>query len=64
MARKRTLGASWPWVPSIGQNLQPFTGNNDVSISYSVKNSLVGQKPTNRKTNLIETVAEEFNAGS
>ena len=22
----RTLSAQWPWGPSIGQNLQPFTG--------------------------------------
>ena len=26
-ARQRTLTAQWSWVPSIGQDLQPFTGN-------------------------------------
>ena len=26
VARQRTLTAQWPWVPSKGQNLQPFTG--------------------------------------
>ena len=31
-ARQRILIAQWPWVPSIGQNFQPFTGNGDVSI--------------------------------
>ena len=28
----KNLTAQWPWMPSIGQNLQPFTGNGDVSI--------------------------------
>ena len=37
-----------PWVPSISQNLQPFTGNDDVSIW--VKNSRVGPQ-TNKQTN-------------
>ena len=32
VTRKRILTARCPWVPSIGQNLQPFTGNCDVSI--------------------------------
>ena len=32
VARSRTLAAQWPWEPSIGQNLQPFSGNGDVSI--------------------------------
>ena len=35
-------------MPSIDQNLQPFTGNGDVSIW--VKNSRVGQKSTDRQT--------------
>ena len=34
-------------MPSIGQNLQPFTGNDDV---YIVKISLVGRKPPNKQT--------------
>ena len=33
----------WFIVPLIGQNLQPFTGNGDVSIC--VNNSRVGRKP-------------------
>ena len=27
----KTLTAQWPCVPSIGQDLPPFTGNDDVS---------------------------------
>ena len=42
VARYRTLTAQWSWVPSIGQNLQAFTGNGDVS--KWVKISRVGQK--------------------
>ena len=51
VACKRTLTAQWPWVPGIGQNLQPFTGNGDVSIW--VKNSRVGRETPNKqfKTN-------------
>ena len=49
VARLRTLTAQWPRVPSIGQNLQPFTGNIDISIW--VKNSQVGRKTTNKQTN-------------
>ena len=48
VARWRNLIAQWPWVPSIGQHLQPFTGNVDVSIW--VKTSRVGQK-TSTNTN-------------
>ena len=32
MARLRTLTSQAPWVPSTGQNSQPFTDNGDVSI--------------------------------
>ena len=44
VARSKTLATQWPWVPSIGQNLQSFTGNRDVSIwvkkiSSGTKNS-------------------------
>ena len=31
VARERTLTAQWPRVPSIGQHLQPFTVNGDIS---------------------------------
>ena len=49
VARKRTLTAQWLWEPSIGQNLHPFTGNGDVSMS--VKNPQVGRKSrTNKRT--------------
>ena len=34
-------------MPSIGQNLQPFIGNGDVSVW--VKNSPVGRKNTNKQ---------------
>ena len=37
------------WVPSIGQNWLPFTGNGDVSIW--VKNSWVGRQTPNKQTN-------------
>ena len=56
LSRKGTLTDQWPW----GQNLQPFTGNSDVSlwganlhpfignsdVSLWVKNSWVGRKPS------------------
>ena len=31
VALQRTLTTPWPSVPSIGENLQSFTGNGDVS---------------------------------
>ena len=37
-------------MPSIGQNLQPFTGNGDVFIW--VKNSRVWRKTTNKQPNI------------
>ena len=41
----RTLTAQWPWVPSVGQNLQPLTGNGEVSmsenLSIGIKNFLL-----------------------
>ena len=37
---RRCLTAQWQRVPSIGQNLKPFTGNGDVYIR--VKNSRMG----------------------
>ena len=49
VARERTLTAQWPWVPSIGQNLQPFTGHGDVSMW--LKNSWLGQKSPSKQTN-------------
>ena len=49
VALQKTLTAQWPEVPSIGQILQPFTGNGDVS--KCVKNSLVGRKIPNKQTN-------------
>ena len=45
----RTLTAQWLWVPSLGQNLQPLTGNGDVSVL--VKNSRVGRLTPNKQTN-------------
>ena len=50
VARLRTLTAQWPWVPSIGQNLLPFTGNGDVS-KWMTK-SWVGRKTTNKQTEM------------
>ena len=47
VARWRILTAQWPWVPSIGQNLKSFIGNDD--ISKFVKNSRVGRKTTNKQ---------------
>ena len=49
VARLRTLTAQWPLVLSIGQHLQPFTGNGDVS--KWVKNSLVEGRTPNKQTN-------------
>ena len=42
VSRQRTLTAQWPWVPSIGQNLQPFS----LSGMINQKN-----KQTNKQTN-------------
>ena len=42
VASERTLTAQWPWVPCIGQNLQPFSGNDYVYMC--VKNFQVRQK--------------------
>ena len=47
VTRSRTLAAQWQWVPSIGQNLQLFTGNGDVSIW--LKNYRVGRKTPKKK---------------
>ena len=30
--RLKTIAAQWPCVPSKGQNLKPFTSNDDISI--------------------------------
>ena len=51
VARWRTFTDQWPWVLNIGQNLQTFTCNGDVSIW--VKNSWVGWKITNKQTNTL-----------
>ena len=45
-------------VMSICQNLQPFTGNGDVSIL--VKNSRVGRKLQNKETNKQTNITREF----
>ena len=42
LAHQRTLTTHWPRVPSIGQNLQPFTV--DGVVSKWVKNSRLGRK--------------------
>lgn len=47
VARERTSNAQWPWEPSIGHNVQPFTDNGTVSIW--VNNSPVGRKTTPKK---------------
>ena len=41
-AKEASLLNGYAWVPSIGQNLQPFADNGDVS--KGVKNSRVGRK--------------------
>ena len=45
VARWRTLTAQWPWVPSIGQNLQPFTGNGYVSMSEKFSSGRITPPP-------------------
>ena len=47
VARERTSNAQWPWEPSIGHNVQPFTDNGTVSIW--VNNSPFGRKTTPKK---------------
>ena len=49
--RYKTLTAQRPCAPSIGQNLQRFTGNGDVSIW--VKDSGVERKTENKQTNNV-----------
>ena len=53
VTRFRTLTAQWAYLPTIGQNLQPFTGNGDVFIW--VKNSRVGKKPL-KQTKIFSTI--------
>ena len=36
VARLRTLTAQWPGVPSIGQNLQPFTGYSEILYEWQI----------------------------
>ena len=48
VARSKTVTAQWPRVPSIAQNLKPFTGSGDVSIWLKI--SWVGRKTTTNKT--------------
>ena len=36
VARKRYFFAQWPWVLSIGQNLQPFTSNGDYPKEWKI----------------------------
>ena len=43
----KNLTAQLPWVPSVGRNLKPFTGNGDLSIW--VKNYRVGHKTLNKQ---------------
>ena len=49
VARLRTPTSEWPWVPIIGQNLPPFTGN--VNVSIWVKNFIMGRKTSKTQTN-------------
>ena len=37
----KTFTAQWSLLPSICQNLQPFTGNGDVCISHKQTNNVV-----------------------
>ena len=57
VARLRALTAQWPWVPSIGQNLQPFTCNCDVSI-FSC--GMINLKQTNKTPRIIEIIETDF----
>ena len=56
VALYRTLTTQWPWVPSIGQHLQPFTGNGE--DSEWVKISRVGWKPPNKQPNIDRIIAK------
>ena len=54
----RTLTAQWPWVPSTGQNLKPFTtGNSDVLFSSGTKNP----KQTNTKNIITPSIRRSQN---
>ena len=52
VAHLRTLTARWSWVPSISQNLKPFAGNGDLSISVKPQ--------TNKQANRIVCVSYEY----
>ena len=54
VALLRTLTAQWPYVPSIGQSLQPFTGNGDASILEI--NSQKGRTTPNKQTYVVAYV--------
>ena len=49
VAHSWILTAPWLWVPSIGQNLQPFNGNGDFSMSEKFSS---GMKKTKKQTNI------------
>ena len=48
VARLGTLTAQWPWVPGIGQNLMPYTGDSDVSICEKFSSGTWNHKLTNK----------------
>ena len=59
VARLRSVTAQWPCVPSIGQHLQPFTGNGDVSIW--VKNARWDKKnPHNQKNKTYINMRDSY----
>ena len=49
VARLRTLTAQWQRVPSIGQNLQPFTRIGDISMSEIFSSGTINPKQTNKQ---------------
>ena len=56
VACKKIIIAQWPWMLSIGQNLKPISGKDDVSLWG--KNSSVGWK-TSKKQTLIYMILNE-----
>ena len=56
-----SLNAQLPWVPSLGQNLKPFTGKGDASIW--MKNSWVGRKTQTNKQNFFLNIFYIFLEG-
>ena len=53
VAHSWILTAPWLWVPSIGQNLHPFKGNGDFSMSEKFSSGMKKKQKTNKHSKLL-----------